>query len=68
MEEYKITLTKDELEILKDAINYQNVYKYHKEIDSANKKGDEISAKFWTDEWHKSLNLFCKLVEVTEDK
>ena len=62
MNEYTITLTDDEIEILKDAINYQDVFKYHRKIDNAKKSGDKVAEKFWTDEWYKSIDLFVKLV------
>ena len=65
---YTIKLTKDELENLKDALNYYSVHYYHKKIERAEDKGDNVSKGFWHDLWTKNLELFCKLVGIKEDK
>ena len=66
MKEYNITLTENEIEIIKDALNYQNVHYYHKEIENAKKHDDEVAVKFYNNEWLKTLGLFCKLVRIND--
>ena len=66
MKEYIITLTSDEIEILKSALNYRDVKYYHRKIEIAKVDDDDISLNFWKKEWYNSLNLFAKLVKITK--
>lgn len=60
---YRVTLTKEEIENIKDALNFYSVEKLHPNMDNAQ---DEYEAKFWYEEWSKNLDIFCKLHKKVE--
>lgn len=61
METYKVELTNEEMQIIKDALNHMDVKNYYPKIDKAEKKGDKITAKFYHELVNKNLDLFCKM-------
>lgn len=67
METVTITLTKDELERLKNAINFQDVNMYHKKMDEKQIECNYVAYDFYHDEWMKNLELFDKLHKAGKD-
>lgn len=60
---YRVTLTKEEIENIKSALNFYSVERLHPNMDNAK---DEYEAKFWYEEWSNNLDIFCKLHEKVE--
>lgn len=63
-DQYKVTLTNDEIRNILDALNYYSVKYFHKKMDNAEKKSERIAYEFWEKEWQKNLDLFVKMCEV----
>ena len=67
METVTIKLTKDEIERLKSAINFENVEYYHKKMDKSETECDYVAHDFYHTEWEKNLDLFVKLHEAEKN-
>ena len=67
MKTYKVELTIDEINIIKDALNYQDVKCYYPKITRAQKREDEITVKFYNELVDDNLNLFCKLHKLVKN-
>lgn len=64
MKTYKVELTIDEIDIIKRALNHQDIKCYYPKMIRAQKRDDEFTTKLYNELLDDNLNLYNKLNKV----